>query len=70
MDGGAASWTPALIVTVALLFWAYSLYDLVRTDDGDVRTFPKPVWLVIVVLGSAVGGVAWWTLGRPPAARR
>ncbi|GGO86296.1 hypothetical protein GCM10011584_08270 [Nocardioides phosphati] len=65
MNASPAVLLPTLLVTVALTFWAWCLVDLVRTDERDVRALSKPAWLVIVVLGSAVGGAFWCVLGRP-----
>ncbi|MDO7867220.1 PLD nuclease N-terminal domain-containing protein [Nocardioides jiangxiensis] len=65
-----ASPLPVAIVTVALAFWAWCLVDLVRTDDRDVRGPAKPMWLAIVLLGSTVGALCWYTLGRPATRRQ
>ncbi len=62
---GSSSWVPTLVVLVALAFWAYCLVDFSRTPERDVRTFTRPVWTVLLILGSVVGGIAWFTLGRP-----
>jgi hypothetical protein len=45
----------------------YSFIDCLRSDDAEIRTLPKPVWLVLVVLFPPVGGVLWILLGRIPA---
>lgn len=54
-----------LVLAAALGLWAYSIVDFSRTDARDVRSFPQPVWLVIIVLGSVVGGILWLIAGRP-----
>ncbi len=56
---------PVLIVVPALVFWAYCLFDLVQSDEREARTLTKQAWLVIVVLGSVAGAVAWYVAGRP-----
>ncbi|WP_285242252.1 PLDc N-terminal domain-containing protein [Pseudarthrobacter sp. fls2-241-R2A-127] len=60
----------ALIPCVAI--WAYSLVDFSQTDERDMRTFNRDTWLVLLVLGSVVGGLAWLIAGRPqpPGLRR
>ncbi|MGN6524391.1 MAG: PLDc N-terminal domain-containing protein [Actinomycetes bacterium] len=57
---------PMLLTTgVLLAFWAYCLFDLAGADERDVRGFTKPVWLVVVVVGSVVGGLLWLLVVRP-----
>lgn len=63
------SWLPTLVVLAALAFWVYALVDFSRTPERDVATFPRPVWLVLLVLGSVVGAVAWFAVGRPATRR-
>lgn len=58
---------PLSIAAGGLVFWAWCLRDLVRTDERDVRMFQKRVWPVIVALGSVVGAIVWWAVGRPRA---
>lgn len=63
----ATVWLPLLILVPCLGVWGYSLVDFSRTDERDMRTFSRDVWLVILVLGSVVGGIAWLMGGRPQA---
>ena len=67
---GSPGWAPILVVLVALAFWAYCLVDFSRTPERDVRTFSRPVWMALLIVGSVVGGVAWFTLGRPQRGTR
>jgi len=60
----AALFQIAVLIT-ALAFWGYCLVDFVQSDERLIRTFPKQVWLVLLVLGSVVGGVLWLIYGRP-----
>ena len=53
---------------LALVLWVYCIFDVIATDESLVRHMPKLVWLVIVVLLSPVGSLAWLILGRPTAA--
>ncbi|MDP9888251.1 PLDc N-terminal domain-containing protein [Pseudarthrobacter enclensis] len=48
-----------------LALWGYSLVDFSQTDERDMRTFGRDAWLVLLVLGSVVGAVAWLVAGRP-----
>lgn len=69
---GAIWWLPWLVLVPCLAIWGYSLVDFSRTDERDIRTFSRDVWLVFLVFGSVVGGVAWFVAGRPrpPGVRR
>lgn len=65
VNGSATVWLQLLVTVAALAFWIYCLIDFSRTDERELRTFTKPVWLVILVLGSVAGGLAWLLVGRP-----
>jgi hypothetical protein len=69
---GAAWWLPWLVLIPSVAIWAYSLVDFSQTDERDMRTFSRDVWLVLLVFGSVLGGVAWLMGGRPqpPRVRR
>lgn len=61
----------ALVMLAAATFWASCLYDLARTEESDVRTYPRQVWLVLLVFLNVFGGLMWLYLGRPqPPTRR
>ena len=63
---------PWLVLIPCLAIWGYSLVDFSETDERDMRTFSRPIWLVLLVFGSVVGGSAWLVAGRPrpPSVRR
>jgi hypothetical protein len=54
-----------LFALAVLAFWAYCIFDVIRTPDGTTENLPKMLWLVIVIFLSAIGGLAWLLLGRP-----
>ena len=58
-------WVPIIVIALALGFWAYCIVDFMQTPTGKIRSLSQPVWLFILVFGSVVGGLAWWSLGRP-----
>lgn len=60
-----SGWLPVLVLVPCLGLWVYSLIDFSRTDERDMRTFPRDIWLVVLVLGSVAGGIAWLLGGRP-----
>ena len=53
-----------LYALVSLGLFAYALVDLVTTPRAQVRTLPKVLWLVVLLV-PLLGGVAWLLLGRP-----
>ena len=48
--------------------WLYGLFDCARTEQESVRSLPKWAWLLIIILFSWIGSVAWFILGRPKTA--
>jgi hypothetical protein len=43
----------------------YCLVDCVQTDSALVRTLPKPLWVLLILVVPLVGGIAWLLAGRP-----
>lgn len=58
-------WLPLVVLMAVFAFWIYSLVDLMRTPERDIRTHPRRTWLAVMTLGSVFGCIAWWGLGRP-----
>ncbi|WP_125612962.1 PLDc N-terminal domain-containing protein [Specibacter cremeus] len=52
-------------VVFLVVVYIYGLIDCLRSDPRDVRSVPKPVWLVVVILLPVIGDVLWFFLGRP-----
>ena len=61
--GVSESW-PLAVLAGALVFWAWCLWVVSRTDEAEMRTLSKPMWLVVVGFGSVMGAVFWWIAGR------
>jgi Phospholipase_D-nuclease N-terminal len=70
----ARVWIILLIVEIA--FTIFTFIDVILTENWRVRGVPKPVWLVIVLLLSPIGGILWFAIGKEsvdksrPAANR
>src|SRR3954451_1413461 len=43
----------------------FALIDCLSTDEAEIRTLPKAVWIGVILLFSPVGGIAWFMTGRP-----
>ncbi|MFT4122611.1 MAG: PLD nuclease N-terminal domain-containing protein [Microbacteriaceae bacterium] len=59
-----------LLTVVELAFLVFAFVDVLLLPPARVRALPKPVWAIIVLLLSPVGGILWFVLGRAPAAPR
>lgn len=53
-----------------LILWIFAILDVIATPQDRVRNLPKLVWLLLVVVLTDVGSIAWFLLGRPRAATR
>jgi hypothetical protein len=53
----------AALLGLAVYIWF--IVDVLRTSGASVRTLPKFVWLIIVVLIPLLGGLLWLLGGRP-----
>ncbi|MDX6217951.1 MAG: hypothetical protein QOG99_3535 [Frankiales bacterium] len=53
-----------------LLLWVYGIFEVITTDEARIRNLPKLTWLLIVILLSDIGSVAWLVAGRPQGAAR
>jgi hypothetical protein len=57
-----------LLFLALLVFWLWSLYDVITVEAGEVRNLPKVLWIVVVILLApffAIGSFLWVFLGRP-----
>lgn len=59
---------PGLFALVEIALLVYCVLEVVSTPREAVRTLPKPVWIVLIVLVPLIGGTAWLFAGRPRAA--
>ncbi|MEI8262122.1 MAG: PLDc N-terminal domain-containing protein [Actinomycetes bacterium] len=44
--------------------YIYFIIDVARTPRTDMRSLPKAVWLILVVVLPLLGGALWMVLGR------
>ena len=52
-----------VLLWIALL--VYCLIDVAQADESRVRTMPKAVWFLAVIVAPILGSVAWFVWGRP-----
>lgn len=53
------------LVVIELVLLVYCLVDCIQTDPADVRTLPKPVWALLIIVLPLFGGVGWLLAGKP-----
>ncbi len=63
---------PILVVPLllALGLWAYCLVDFTRTDERDIRLYPRQVWIFLLVFTNIFGSLLWLAYGRAPRPSR
>jgi hypothetical protein len=59
-----------VLALLLFVFWIWAILDVVVAERHAVRNLPKLLWLVIVLLFSALGAGAWVAFGRPNRASR
>jgi hypothetical protein len=50
---------------VMFVVWLSCIVDVITTPAHRVRSLPKLIWLLAVVLLVDVGAIAWLVFGRP-----
>jgi hypothetical protein len=53
-----------LLILVPLALAVYALVDCISTKDDEVKHLPKLVWILLIVLATVVGPLAWIFAGR------
>jgi hypothetical protein len=59
-----------LLLLVPLALAVYALVDCISSKDDEIKHLPKLVWILLIVLATVVGPLAWLFAGRDRAARR
>jgi len=62
-----------LLVIVPLAITIYAVIDAIQTENTRVLHLPKLVWIVLILLFTPIGGIAWLVTGRqrgPQSGRR
>ncbi len=58
---------PLLLI---LAFTLYALIDCLARDDEEIRALPKVIWVLIIILFTPFGPIAWFLAGRPRASAK
>jgi hypothetical protein len=62
-----------LLVLAMLAMTIYAVIDAIQTEDDRVQHLPKLIWIVLILLFSPIGAIAWFFAGRqrgPQTGRR
>jgi hypothetical protein len=55
------------LVLMAIGVTIYAAVDCVRSDDTEIRSLPKSLWLLLILCIPPFGGALWILLGRQSA---
>lgn len=53
-----------LPVLIGLGLAIYALIDCIQTDESKIRGLPKVFWIILIVLITFVGPIAWLIAGK------
>ena len=54
----------AIIFLASLVLTLYTFIECARRDDSQIKKLPKWGWLLLIVLLSPFGGIAYLIIGR------
>lgn len=56
----------AMLALAGFVIWVYALVDAVQVpDDSMYRAGNKLIWVLVILLGHAVGAMIYLAVGRP-----
>lgn len=53
------------ILFIGLGFWIYALVDVIKNEPENSPGNERLVWILVVALGGAIGGLVYWFARRP-----
>lgn len=53
-----------VIALAVLAFTIFSVVDVIQMPEDRIKHLPKLAWVVLVLLFTPAGGMAWWIIGR------
>ncbi|MEI8083431.1 MAG: PLDc N-terminal domain-containing protein [Actinomycetes bacterium] len=54
-----------LLILIPLAITIYALIDAITASKAHVRGLPKWTWILLIVITTIIGAVAWFVWGRP-----
>jgi hypothetical protein len=55
----------AVLFLLDLAVLVVALIDCLSVDEGEIRALPRIWWVLLILLFSPIGGIAWFVAGRP-----
>jgi len=56
---------PRVLLGLAILgMTIYAVIDAIQTDDTRVKHLPKIAWILLILIFSPIGPIAWFFAGR------
>jgi hypothetical protein len=55
----------SLFALVDLALLVIALIDCLSADEGAIRALPRGFWVILILLFSPIGPIAWFVAGRP-----
>lgn len=52
-------------IALGVVVFVYGLIDCIRSEPRDVRSIPKPAWVLVIVVLNVIGVGLWFLFGRP-----
>jgi hypothetical protein len=53
-----------LLFLVPLALTIYAVIDAIQTEDTRVRHLPKIIWILLILVFTPIGAIAWLVTGR------
>ena len=54
-----------VLAFIGVAVFVYGLIDCLRSEPDDVRSIPKPAWVLVIVVLNVIGVGLWFLFGRP-----
>jgi hypothetical protein len=55
----------SLFVLIDLALLVIALIDCLSAEEFQIRALPRVVWVLLILLFSPIGAIAWFVAGRP-----
>ena len=57
------------LIVLLIAFNLYAFFDCARTEQDQIKTGKKWVWLLVIFIFEPIGAGAWFFFGRPKGNR-
>ena len=57
-----------LLALVDLAVLVVALIDCLSAEEHQIRALPRLVWVLLIIIFTPIGGIAWFVAGRPARA--